>query len=206
MYCTLPSFDLRRRPTHPVQEDDDNSPPNLSVSRPRCSSRRPPSLRQHDSTDLACALPLPRHFCLLNRREDDVGITPAHRLYDHQKCMRTLGQNASARTLVHWSMITTDGCDTSRPTGRGKWRADPARATNEPTRATLKLTAAGGGRLRQDASGGRRGADPPHEDVATRSACCTAPALGVTSPSDEPWHNERKERQPTLARGWSSWR
>ena len=89
--------------------------------------------------------------------------------------MRTLGQNASARTLGHWSMITTNGYDTSRPTGQGKWRADQARATNEPTRATLKLTAAGGGRLRQDASGGRRGADPPHGDVATRSACCTPP-------------------------------
>ena len=201
MYCTLPSFDLRRRPIHPVQEDEDNGPPNLSVSRPRCSSRRPPSLRQHDSTDLACALPLPRHFCLLNRREDDVGInqTSPYRLYlyHHQKCMRTLGQNASAyaRTLRHWRMITTDGCYTSRPPGRGKWRADPARATNEPTRATLKLTAAGGGRLRQDASGGRRGADPPHGDAGTRSACCTAPALGVPSySSDEPWHDEGKER------------
>ena len=65
LYLALTCGDGQSRPIHPVQEDEDNGPPNLSVSRPRCSSRRPPFLRQHYTTDLACALPLRRHFCLL---------------------------------------------------------------------------------------------------------------------------------------------
>ena len=157
------------------------------------SSTVPPTALHHGSSVRASVA---SPFLSTSNRREDVGTRPAHRLYDHQKCMRILGQNASALTLRRLNIITTEelALPVRRGGGSGE-RTRPEPRTNPRARATLKLTAAGDGRLRQDASGGRRGADPPHGDAGTRSACCTAPALGVPSySSDEPWHDEGKER------------
>ena len=107
------------------------------------SSTVPPTALHHGSSVRASVA---SPFLSTSNRREDVGTRPAHRLYDHQKCMRILGQNASALTLRRLNIITTEEYGTSRPPGRGKWRADPARATNEPTSEGNAEADGGGGR------------------------------------------------------------
>ena len=48
--------------------------------------------------------------------------------------------------------------------------------------------------MRRDASGGRRGADPPRGQGGVRSACCTASARGAPSSSDIILGTKREKR------------
>ena len=100
-------------------------------------------------------------------------------------------------TLWHYRRIITGACDCVTPSvcpGREKRTTNLVRPCRPRTNPRWHRRRRGVGRLRRDASGGRRGADPPRGQGGVRSACCTASARGAPSSSDIILGTKREKR------------